>query len=170
MRLVHCSCPGLHRVCAPARTSGNGEYCHFWRNLGAPVDHLLRRGCAEAAPRLRQLRQVRRYFPAYPQRDSPGAGFQHVEYLHVSSARRNRAHTAQPTQLVMDERICHRRFIIENYSRGKSTMGPLCNQASPIPHKWRICGYVRTSTQPRRLSGRAHDFCDYAQATTLAVD
>ena len=76
-------------------------------------------------------------------------GFRQIKYIHT------------------DERICHRRFIIENYSRGKYTMGPLCNQASSIPHKWRICGYVRTSTQPRRLSGRAHDFCDYVQATTL---
>ena len=58
--------------------------------------------------------------------------------------------------------------------RAESTMGPLCNQASPIPtaipHTRRICGYVRTSTQPRRLSGRAHDFCDYSQAMTLAVE
>ena len=45
-----------------------------------------------------------------------------------------------------------------------------CNQASPISHKRRSCGYVSTSTQPRRLSGRAHDLCDYAQATTLVVD
>ena len=34
----------------------------------------------------------------------------------------------------------------------------------------RSCGYVSTSTQPRHISGRAHDSCDYAQATSLAVD
>ena len=83
------------------------------------------------APRLRQLRQVCRYFPAYQRRDIPGAFFQHVEYLHVSSARRNRAHTAQPTQLVMDEGICHRRFIVENYSRGKYN-GPIAIESEAI--------------------------------------
>ena len=52
----------------------------------------------------------------------------------------------------------------------ENTMGALCNQASPVSHKRRSCGYVSTSTQPRRLSGRSHDFYDYAQATSLAVD
>ena len=49
MRLVHCSCAGLRWVCAPARTSSNRQYCHFRRNLSAPVDLLLRRGCASCA-------------------------------------------------------------------------------------------------------------------------
>ena len=143
-------------------TGTNGEYCYFWRNLGAPVNRLLRRDCARYVVIFRRTHDV----------TAPARVFNmlNICMCDVSSARRNRAHTAQPTQLVMDERICHRRFIVENYSRGKYTMGPLCNQASPIPHKWRICGYVRTSTQLRPLSERTHDFCDYAQATTLAVD
>ena len=46
MRLAHCNCAGLRRFCAPFRTGSNRQYSNFRRNLSAPVDRLLRRGCA----------------------------------------------------------------------------------------------------------------------------
>ncbi len=49
MRFVPCSCAGLRRVCAPARTGRCRQYSHFRRNLSAPVDLLLRRSSAVCA-------------------------------------------------------------------------------------------------------------------------
>ena len=63
------------------------------------------------ASRQRRLRQLRRYFPAQPRRNCPGAGFQHVGYLLASNARRNRAQVAQPTHIV-DELTRRRWFIV----------------------------------------------------------
>ena len=49
MLLVHCSCAGIRRVCAPARAGSNLQYYNFRRNLSAPVNILLRRSSAGCA-------------------------------------------------------------------------------------------------------------------------
>ena len=160
IRLVHCICSALRRVCAPAKTGSNRQYPHFRRNSSAPVDLL--------------LRWVRRYFPALLGRNSPGAGFQSVEYLPSSSAFRNRAQAtqaAQQTQLV-DELTRHRRSIVENMFAWKVKKCVLCrpNQAPPTSQNGEVAVTSVSSTQHRRLSGHVHGFWDYAQAATLAVD
>ena len=51
--------------------------------------------CAEATP----VAPDTSLFSGVTTTCQPGAGFQHVEYLPASSARRNRVQAAQPTQL-----------------------------------------------------------------------
>ena len=117
MRLVHCSCSGLRRVCAPARTGSNQQHSHFRRNIIAPVDIMLRRGSAGCA---RHVAISRRKQDVNDKSNvsSPIADFQLVEYLPVSSARRNQWQAAQPMHIV-DELPRRRRFIVENCSIGK---------------------------------------------------
>ena len=92
MRLVHCSCVGLRRVCAPARTGSNRQFSHFRRNLSAPVYLLLRRssaGCVRCVAISRRTQDV----------TIPARIFNMFAYLPASSARRNRTQSAQPTHL-----------------------------------------------------------------------
>ena len=79
---------------------------YFLPILSAPVDLLLRRGGAGCATNVAISRCNKDV-------TVPGVGFQHVEYFHASSARRNRAQTAQRTQL-LDELTRRRRDIVEN--------------------------------------------------------
>ena len=70
-------------------------------------------------------------------RNCLGAGFQYVEYLCASSARRNRGQVAQPTHLV-DELTRRRPFIVENIFALKV----ICNQS----HLYRKNGEVAVTS------------------------
>ena len=94
MRFVHGSWAGLRRACVPTRTGSNLQYSQFRRNLIAPVDLLVRRRSARCARRVAIYRRNHDV-------TAPARVFQHVEYLPASSARRNKAQEAQPTQLVV---------------------------------------------------------------------
>ena len=150
MRLVHYSCAGLPWVCAPPRTGSNIQYSHVRCYLGASVDLLLRRGSAGCA-RCVAISRRNQYVTA-------GADFKHVDYLSASCARRNRAQAAEPTQLggLADTSSA---VYCRTHGRSESIKGTLCNQVPPVSQKRREVAVTSvTSTQPRRLSGRAHYF------------
>ena len=112
--------------------------------FGATSAHQWITYCAEAAP----VAPGTSLFFGVP---TTRRGFSNVEYMHVSSARRNRSHTAQPTQLVTDERMSSAVYCRKLFAR--KVQWAHCVTKRHIPHKRLICRYVRTSAQPRRLSG-----------------
>ena len=69
------------------------------------MDFLLRRGSADCSRYVAISQRIQDVTALH------GAGFRHVEYISASSARRNRALAAQPTQLV-DELTRRRWFIV----------------------------------------------------------
>ena len=87
LRLVHCICAGLRRVCAPARTGSNRQYSHFRPNLSAPVGLC----CTEAAP----VAPGTSICSAVTRTQLPRRGFC-VYFLPASSARRSRAGNVPP--------------------------------------------------------------------------
>ena len=89
-----------------------------------------------------------------------GMHFQHVEYLPASSARRNRAQAAQPTQLV--DELTRRRRLLSKTVRAESIEGASYNQAPPISQKLRSCGYVGnvdSTSAPQRTNPCLHTLC-----------
>ena len=92
MRLVHCSALGNAGSVRRLELVATENTAIF----GATSAHQWITYCDDDAPRLRQLRQVRRYLSAYPRRDSPGAGFHMLNIMcralvATERIRRNRA-------------------------------------------------------------------------------
>ena len=142
MRLGHCSCAGLRRVCATVRTGSKRQYSHFRLNLSAPVDILLRQGSAGCA----------RYIAIFRPNQNVSVlvrVFNMLNILPASSARPNADSVRADTSSAVYCRKLFTRKVSLNYDVAVTSV---------------------TSTQPRRLSGRAHAFCDHARATRLAED
>ena len=87
--------------------------------------------------------------------------------MHVSSIRRNRAQTAQPTHLV-DRLTCGRRFLVESmFARKVYRAHCVTKRHIPcISLKRRNSGYVGNVD----ATSRTRELWYYAQSTTLAVE